>query len=423
MTKIFPFDYREQLLPNGLRLIVVPTGFPHIVSLYIVVHVGSRNETEPGKSGFAHLFEHMMFRGTETYPPERYEAVLKHAGAAQNAYTDDDLTVYHTTFTREDLGEILTMEADRFAHLDYTEDVFRTEARAVLAEYNKDSAEPFQLLHEKLREASFDRHPYQHTTMGFLRDIEKMPELYEFSRQFHQRYYRPENTTMIVAGDVEPDAVLRMVQDSWGGWQRGNFEDTIPAAPPLAGPKDIEVPWPSTTLPLLQMAWRMPAYSDTTVESAALDVLSYLYFSPSSDLYEELVLRDQSCDVFFGMYADHMDPYLYVVTARVKAVELVEQVKSRVAATMALMQSELVDRTKLETVKSHLRYAFAMRMDHTEGIAGLLARCVGLKRTPETINRLFEQYAAITPEDLQRVARTYFVEENRVTALLRSKAQ
>jgi len=158
-----------------------------------------------------------------------------------------------------------------------------------------------------------------------------------------------------------------------------------------------------------------------SLESAALGILSYLYFSSSSALYEELVLVDQCCDVFFGIYADHVDPYLYVVTARVKDAARVEDVRRRVAETVELMKAEVVDAARLETVKSHLRYGFAMRMDHTDGIAGLLARYVALKRTPETINRLYEQYARVTAEDLQRVARAYFVEENRVTALLRSE--
>lgn len=422
MTKIFPFDYQQIDYENGLRLLIVPTTFPHIVSLYIVVHVGSRNEVEVGKSGFAHLFEHMMFRGTKEFPPERYESVLKHAGAAQNAYTDDDLTVYHTTFTREDLPAILAMEADRFANLDYTEEVFHTESRAVLAEYNKDSAEPFRLLHEKLREASFERHPYQHTTMGFLKDIERMPELYEFSRQFHKRYYSPGNTTIILAGDVNPTESRKLVEELWGKWQEAEPIETVPPAPPLNGPKDLVVEWPSATLPLLQMAWRAPAYSDTTPASATLDILSYLYFSPTSEIYEELVLTEQICDLFAGSYADHLDPYLYAVTARVKDPSLVERVKERIAQTVLKMQSELVNPSDLETVKSHLRYAFAMRMDHTDGIAGLMARYVALKRTPETINRLFEQYASITAEDLQATARRVFVESNRVTALLRAAA-
>ncbi len=422
MTKVFPFDYDQHDLENGLRLITIPTKFPHIISLYIVVNVGSRNETEDGKSGFAHLFEHMMFRGTAAYPPDRYDAILKQAGAAQNAYTDDDLTAYHTTFTREDLGPIIEMEADRFQNLDYAEEAFRTETRAVLAEYNKDSAEPFHLLHEKLREAAFQAHPYQHTTMGFLRDIERMPQLYEFSREFHRRYYRPERTTIILAGDLTIEESRALVSKHWGAWERGNFAGIVPDAPPLQGPRDLQVDWPSATMPLLQIAFRTPAYSDASPISASLDVLSYLYFSATSALYEELVLKEQICDHFFGMNSDHVDPYLYVITARVKDAARVAEVKLKVAATIVKMQTEAIDEARLEIVKKHLRYAFAMRMNQTEGIAGLVARYVALRRTPETINALYEQYAAVSAADLQRAAREYFVDENRVTVELRHKA-
>jgi zinc protease len=114
---LLPFEVTETTLPNGLKVIVVPTGFPNIVSLQIPVQAGSRNEVEPGKSGFAHFFEHMMFRGTKAYPPDAYQAVLTRAGARQNAYTTSDYTNYHTTFAKEDLETILKVEADRFQNL------------------------------------------------------------------------------------------------------------------------------------------------------------------------------------------------------------------------------------------------------------------------------------------------------------------
>jgi len=113
-------------------LITVPTDYPNIVALYIVVYAGSRNEIEPGKSGFAHLFEHLMFRGTEKFSQEKYNEILKTAGADQNAYTTDDRTVYHTVFSKEDLDQIMSLEADRFQHLQYKEPEFQKEARAVL---------------------------------------------------------------------------------------------------------------------------------------------------------------------------------------------------------------------------------------------------------------------------------------------------
>src|SRR6185503_15664004 len=100
---LLPFKAVSKTLPNGLKVIVVPTGLPNIVSIQIPVQTGSRNEVEPGKSGFAHFFEHMMFRGTPDYPPEKYQAVMTRAGARSNAYTSDDLTNYHATFAKEDL--------------------------------------------------------------------------------------------------------------------------------------------------------------------------------------------------------------------------------------------------------------------------------------------------------------------------------
>ena len=168
---ILPFKAVERTLPNGLKVIVVPTGFPNLVSIQIPVQTGSRNEVEPGKSGFAHFFEHMMFRGTKTYPPERYQAILTQAGARQNAYTTDDYNNYHITFAKEDLETMLKIEADRFQNLSYPEAAFKTEARAVLGEYNKNSANPINKLLEVQREHAFTAHTYKHTTMGFIRDI------------------------------------------------------------------------------------------------------------------------------------------------------------------------------------------------------------------------------------------------------------
>src|SRR5450755_1802004 len=110
--KVFPYDYSQEDLPNGLRLITVPTDYPNIVATYIVVRTGSRNEVEPGHTGFAHLFEHLMFKGTEKYPAVRYNQTLSRIGAASNAFTTDDFTCYYTTFSKEDLGAVLAMEAE-----------------------------------------------------------------------------------------------------------------------------------------------------------------------------------------------------------------------------------------------------------------------------------------------------------------------
>ncbi len=157
---VLQFDAIERTLENDLRVIVVPTGLPHLVSLQIPVQTGSRNEIEKGKTGFAHFFEHMMFRGTERFPSHKYQEVMTRVGARQNAYTTDDYTNYHATFSAKDLATVLELEADRFQNLKYSIDDFQTESRAVLGEYNKSSAHPLAKLFEIQRDHAFSQHTY-----------------------------------------------------------------------------------------------------------------------------------------------------------------------------------------------------------------------------------------------------------------------
>src|SRR5215216_6111161 len=149
---VLPFSATERTLANGLRVIVIPTGFPNLVSIDIPVQTGSRNEIEPGKSGFAHFFEHLMFRGTPATPPAKYRELMSRAGARDNASTGDDRTHYYATFAKDDLDTILALYADMFQNLSYPEADFKTEARAILGEYNKNSADPVRKLFEVQRE-------------------------------------------------------------------------------------------------------------------------------------------------------------------------------------------------------------------------------------------------------------------------------
>ena len=416
--KVFPLPYDQSDLPNGLRVITIPTGYPNVVSLHIVVQAGSRNEVEPGKSGFAHLFEHMMFRGTRNYPPAKYEEIMKEAGASTNAYTSDDLTSYHATFSKEDLETILKVEADRFQNLEYSPDIFKTETTAVLGEYNKNSASPTSKLFEVLRDTVFDKHTYKHTTMGFLADIKNMPNQFDYSRQFFDRYYRPEYTTVIIAGDLDSKAAKALVEKYWSSWKRGSFKTEIPVEPPQTAARKAHVDWPSPTLPWLEVAYRAPAYSDTEKDSAALDLLGYLGFSSNSDLYQRLVIRDQKVDVLSPDSSSHVDPYLFGIRSRVKKASDLSDVEEQIISTLNGFKDTLVSAEKLDSVKKHLKYQFALRMDNSEAIAGTVARYVALRRSPETINRLYDLYDSVTPEDIREVARKYFGEDSRTIVTL-----
>lgn len=417
-SKIFPYPYVQEDLPNGLRLITIPTDYPNIVSLYIVMGTGSRNEVEPGKSGFAHLFEHLMFRGTKEFPPELYQSELQKAGAASNAYTSDDLTAFHTTFSKEDLPRILSMEADRFQHLSVDPAAFKTETLAVLGEYNKNSANPSQKLFETVRATAFKVHTYQHTTMGFLKDVEAMPNEYDYMLQFFDRYYRPEYATIIVAGDVDPKQVRSLVDERWGAWKRGSYKPAIPAEPQQDAPRTAHIDWPSGTLPLLMVAYRGPAYSDNTEETAALDAISRLGFDQTSPLYQKLVIEEQKVDSMNAGPPNNLDPELFGVFARIKNAVDLPSIQQQIMAAAEAFASQPVDAKKLDALKQHLRYEFALQLNNSESIAGTVAQYVALRRTPETINRYYDEYAKLTPEDIRKAAQKYLIEKNRTVVTL-----
>jgi zinc protease len=416
--KVFPFPYTQEDLPNGLRLITVPAEFPNIVSVFVVVQTGSRNEVEEGKTGFAHLFEHMMFRGTDQFSPEKYVDALKRSGASSNAFTNNDATTFHTTLSKEDLPQILGMEADRFQNLKYTPETFKTETGAVLGEYNKNSSDPSQKLNEVTQDTAFDRHTYKHTTMGFLKDVQDMPSQYDYSLRFFDRYYRPEYTTIIVAGDVDPKQVRALVDKSWGNWKRGSYHPDIPVEPPQEGPRESRVEWPSPTLPMLAIAFKAPAYTDTQKDTVALDALSTLAFSENSDLYQKLAIREQKVDWLYTGNISTVDPDLFTIRARIKRAEDVPYVRDQILETIKKFQNELVASAKLETVKKRERYGFALELDNSESVAQTVARYVALRRTPATIDRLFDEYGQLTPEDVRQAARKYLVEKSRTIVTL-----
>ncbi len=419
---LLPFTATEKTLPNGLKIIVVPTGFPNLVSVQIPVQTGSRNEIEPGKSGFAHFFEHMMFRGTKAYPPEKYQDIITKSGARQNAYTSDDLTNYHTTFAKEDLETILKVEADRFQHLSYGEDVFKTESRAVLGEYNKNSANPISKLFEVQRDTAFSTHTYKHTTMGFIQDIEDMPNQYAYSKVFFDRWYRPERTTIIIAGDVEPAKAVALVEKYWSAWKKGSYKSVVPAEPAPHGAIYKHVPWPTPTLPYVTVAFHSPAFSDTTKDQAALQMLLSLSFGRTSPLYKRLVQDEQKVDQLFDSTPGRVDPTLATIGARVKKIEDTVYVRDLIMQTVAQIRTTAVSDKLLADAKSAQKYGLIRSLDNTEQIAGSLASFVHYHRSYGTLNQYVRLMDTLTPADLLAAARKYLVDDGMIVTTLSNQA-
>ncbi len=421
--KIFPYQYKTDDLPNGLRVVTVPTDYPNLVSLYIVVGAGSRNEVEDKKSGYAHFFEHLMFRGSENFPAGRFDEVMKKAGASSNAYTSDDRTVYHETFAREDLDDIMRLEADRFQKLKFSEEQYKTEAGAVLGEYNKNSASPTFKMYEVLRETAFQKHTYSHTTMGYIADIKDYPNQYAYAEQFFRRFYRPEKTTIIVVGDVKQTEVLAMVKKYWSDWKSGDYKQTIPVEPAQTEARSKHIDWASNTLPYVMVAYRAPAFSETEKDKAALDLLSAIAFGENSELYQKLVLEEQKA-VFVGADAEnHIDPELFTVAAQVKDVKDLNYVRDEIVKTYKRYATELIPQKKLDETRSRQRYAFSLGMNSNDAIAGTLASFVALRRSPDTIDKVFGLYDSITPEDIKRFAAKYFTDNSQTIITLATKKE
>ena len=403
--KIFPYAYSQEDLPNGLRLVTVPTDYPNIVATYIVVQTGSRNEVEAGHTGFAHLFEHLMFRGTEKYPPEKYEATLKQIGAASNAFTTDDFTCYHTTFSKEDLETVLAMEADRFRTLKYAEPEFKTETLAVLGEYNKNSATPGRKLDEVIADTAFDRHTYKHTTMGFLKDIQDMPNQYEYSLRFFDRYYRPEYTTIIVVGDVKAKAVRELVDKYWGEWKHGSYQPDIPREPVQD----------ASAHQSRGLALPHAADPDRLLQSAGLQRYRQGHGGARSALVPG-ILRDVGTVSEAGDSRAEGGPAFRRQSVQRGSHSVRHRgprEKSRGPGLCARpdpgdgegLRNTPVDAARLDAVRKHLRYQLALSMDNSDTIANILARYVALRRTPETIDKFYEQFAQLTPADISRPPR------------------
>ena len=422
---IFPYDYRIEELPNGLKVVSIPLSNPHIISYYTIVRSGSRNEVEPGKSGFAHFFEHMMFKGTENMSPEEYDNFLSEIGAGTNAYTTDDYTCYYVVFAgRENLENVVKAEADRFINLFYDEEMLKTEATVIEGEYYASVSNPSRRLFELLRDTAYEKHSYKHTTLGYLEDILDMPNQFEYSQLYKQRFYAPDNTILLVAGDFDHDQLMTYVNQNYGGWQKSDYTLVTPEEPAQTNPKRAHYEWPTRTLPMLAIAFHGPAYTDENIDKAALDLMAEIAFSRSSDLYQKLVIEEQKCQSLGASFADRRDPYLLTFNSVVKNEKDLVYVEEEIFKELERLKTEPVSEERLSDIKSNLKYSFANSLGTTDGVAGSLAFYISLTTDPATVNRLFALFERVTPQDIMDMVKKYFKKSNStVVTLTGEKAQ
>ena len=413
-----PFKSLQKTLDNGLRIIVVDTDIPNVVSLQISVQVGVRNEVEEGKSGYAHLIERMMFRGTTNDPSRRYQSIMNRMGARQSAYTSDDFTNFGTTFPEEHLATVLEMEADRFQNLTWSADDQASLARTLLNEHGRASANPVSRIFETQRDRAFRVHPYKGSMVGLRQDVEQMPQQYEFAKSFFQQWYRPESTTLVVAGNVDPQRTLALVETHWSAWRRGAATLTVPKEPEARGPITAHIPWTARTLPWITIGFRSPSFSATEKDFAALQMLFDVLFGPTSDLYRRLVDEEEKVDRFGADLGSNIDPSLATMYARLRSVREMPYVRDEILRTIAEARTSMVPEARLTSVKTNGRYALLRALDNSEAIAGAVIRYARFDRRYETLDEFSCTQASLTSDDLRVAARTYFQDANMIVTTL-----
>jgi zinc protease len=419
---IFPYDTHVETLDNGLKVILVPMRFSGLVSYWSIVRTGARDEYEPGHTGFAHFFEHMMFRGTEKFPPEVYGAIITEMGADANAFTSDDLTAYHMSVTSDDLGRAMEIEADRFQRLSYPESAFKTEAGAVYGEYRKNRMSPFFTIYEALHEEAFKEHTYGHTAMGYEQDIKAMPGMYDYSRSFFSRYYRPENVVLLITGDIEVESTMTLIREHYEDWEPGYVAPQITPEPEQTAERRIEVAYPGQSLPILWVAYKADAFDPSNSTRVAADLLAELAFGETSEIYNKLVLDEQVIQSLSADIDVNRDPGLFHIYTRVKDPAKIDYVLEEIDRTVARYRESPPDGDRLADLKSRLKYGFLMSLDTPDRVASRLDRYISATGGIQAIDELYAAYETITPAAVQGAATAYLSPERRTVAVLRGKS-
>lgn len=413
---VVPDGATVETLDNGLKLVILPVDTPGIVAVETWMRVGSGEETVPGLTGFAHFFEHLMFHGSEKLPGPVREKQLLALGVTENAWTNQDATVYHLLLPSGSLERVLTIEADRFQHLSLDAEGVRKEAGAVYGEFRKGQASPDRAVWTAAWATAFDQHPYHHTTMGVEADIAAMPEQVEAARRFFRTWYRPENATLVLAGDLDPATARAMVDQTFGGWNPTEPAPAWPAIPVEAaqdGLRRTQVVWDAGPAnPRLAVAWRTPAYTPGSVDAAALSLLPALLASDVAPLHRKLVDEERRVRWIWGSGPEQRQPGLFMLAMELAEGEDPVAIEQEVlAAVQALVDDDSAEaKVRLEMTRERARRELLLGLDSAHAWASAFGRASLYGPIAETLDGEVQAVAAVTRDDVVRVVKQYLLD-------------
>lgn len=409
-----PLKYHQRTLDNGLQVLSLVDHSSPTVTVQVWYHVGSKNDPQ-GRSGFAHLFEHLMFKATKHMPAEEMDKLTEAVGGMNNASTGDDVTNYFEVVPANHLETLLWAEAERMSNLTVDEANFKSERAVVEEEYRQSvEAPPYGKLYNAIDPNSYQVHPYKRPVIGSIAELEAA-SLADV-RAFHKTFYRPDNATLIVVGDFDPQQMNKWVDDYFG-WIT-HPDSAIPqiTVKEPARTKDRSVTLTSDTAPLpaLAMTWLIPPASDA--DMIPLDVAAKLLAGgKSSRLYETLVYRDQIAQSV-GVFADsRVGPGLFTAYAILASGHTPDQARKAMLADIDKLASKPIDGAELAKVKTEMLTGQLKQRQTPIGKAFALGQAAMYQGDPARVNTDLEALQKVTTADVQRVLKKYVLDAHSVT--------
>ncbi len=406
---VVPIAFTQRTLANGLRVVIAEDHRTPTVAVDVGYDVGGKSDPV-GRSGFAHLFEHLMFKGTANVKPESMDRFTDDVGGYNNAWTGEDLTNYYDVIPSNHLERLLWAEADRMANLNVDQPNFVTERKVVISEYDQSVlASPYGMLYQ-LMNAAFTKHPYKRGVIGNPDEL-NAASLADVVA-FHTMFYRPDNAVLVLVGDLDP-----VQADAWVDRYFGPLRKPSAAIPrvTVVEPKQkaqwtISYVSKSAPLPATSIVYHVPAARDA--DKAVIDVIeSLLGRGPSSRLRTAIVdggLASQS----FAYTDARQQAGLFAVYAIANAGHSNADLQAALERQIARLRDELVPGDELDKAKTQTIAALVRQLQTHDDVAQALVRAAVVAGDPAAVNRLPARYAAVTADDVQRVARAYLTKAN-----------
>lgn len=413
MASVLP-KYESMTLDNGLQVVVVPLKKNSVITTDVFYKVGSRDEVM-GKSGIAHMLEHLNFKSTKNLKAGEYDEIVKGFGGVNNASTSFDYTHYYINSSKENMSKSLELLAELMSNLKLEDKEFQPERQVVAEErlWRTDN-NPTGFLYFNLFNLAYYYHPYHWTPIGFMEDIQGWS--IDDIKEFHSKYYAPNNAVLVVAGDVEVANVFEEAKKQFGNIKKG---------PELSVKKNIEpeqngerrsVLYKDTGVEMLAIAYKIPNFehSDITALNTVAEILGS---GKSSRLNDVLVDKKRLVNSIYAYPMDLKDPGLFLIMAVCNEGVKAETVEVEILSEIEKLKKSLQDR-ELEKIKTNTKADFIFNLEHSSNVADLYGGYFA-RGNVKPLFEYEENIAKLSTTDVRNVVKKYMKEDKKTTIILR----